>query len=134
MLEFETIREPVATKQHKCSLCGQNIKKGKKYVYRAAKYDGKFFTEYLHLDCCTIINEYCSEIDNEYDQDAIAEWWIDIKCHNCKKYYTEPCVKTCEFFNSGTCSDRTANGKCKAAETCEIWDKYCWCTQYEPEK
>lgn len=133
MLDFETIKTPVAAKQHKCSLCGGNIEKGEKYVYHAGKYDGYFFTEYLHMDCQDVISEYCSEVDFEYNEDDIAEWWRDEKCHNCKKYYSDPCEKTCEFFNGGDCDDRTADGKCKAADTCNIWDRYCWCTQYEAE-
>lgn len=132
MLEFETIKEPVAAKQHKCSLCGGIIEQGEKYLYRTAKYNDYFFTEYLHFDCHAVIDEYCSTINNEYDQDDIAEWWKYAKCLNCKKYYTEPCEKTCEFFDGGTCSDRTSNGKCKCSEPCDIWDRYCWCTQYEP--
>lgn len=133
MLDFETIKKPVAAKQHKCSLCGGIIKQGEKYLYRAAKYDGEFFTEHLHFDCAEVINEYCSTVDNEYSQDDIAEWWKDVKCYNCKKYYTEPCEKTCEFFDGGACSDRTSDGKCKCSEPCDIWDRCCWCTQYEPE-
>lgn len=134
LLEFETIKEPVAAKQYKCSLCGLKIEKGEKYAYRAAKYDGYFFTEYLHFDCRAVISEYGSEVDSEYNQDDIAEWWNDAKCHNCKKYYTEPCENAlCEFFDGGNCCDMAVDGKCKCSEPCDIWDRYCWCTQYEPE-
>ncbi len=136
MLEFVTRKEQVAAKQHKCSLCGQNIEKGEKYSYCAAKYEDNFYTEHLHIDCQAVIDEYCSEVDCEYNQDDIAEWWEETKCHNCKNYYTEQCEKTCEFagwFTEGTCDDRTEDGKCKASDICDIWDRYCWCTQYEPE-
>lgn len=84
MLEFYNTRYPKAMKQHKCEFCGKIIEKGERYFYYAGKYDGRFFTTKYCLICEKITSEYCSEIDNEYDEDEVREWLHDKHCHDCK--------------------------------------------------
>ena len=84
MLEFYNTRYPKAMKQYKCEFCGKIIEKGERYFYYAGKYDGRFFTTKYCLICEKITSEYCSEVDNEYDEDEVREWLHDKYCHGCK--------------------------------------------------
>jgi len=106
MLEFYTSRIPIARKEHECELCGGKINKGERYSYESGKYDGGFFVRKLHLDCYNILDEYCREVDCEFDYDLITDWWRDWHCNKCKYYDTD------------FCDD---NGM----------DRICWCTKFE---
>ena len=52
-MSFEKIRETVRTarKDHSCIWCNMPIEAGEKYLDRAYKFEGSFYTDKLHLDC-----------------------------------------------------------------------------------
>ena len=85
MLEFNTYREPIAKKDHKCLLCGEAIRAGEKYVRFSGKYDGLMFDNKLHPMCNRMISEYCyAHDDNEYTEDKVLEWVQEIFCYDCE--------------------------------------------------
>ena len=141
MLEFVTYRQPVARKEYVCDLCNGKIMVGEKHVYQAGKFDGEFFSVRLHRACNAVIDEYCRDTGyGEYDEDAIEDWWRAYKCDGCKHYYQESCdCRECNnpAINTGKLQDKSCRsyykGKRRQGETCDVMDKGCWCTKYEPE-
>lgn len=85
MLEFQNYSERNARKEHKCSLCGETILAGEKYVRFSGKYDGQMFDQKLHISCERMISECCiAHDDNEYTEDEVAEWLQEIVCSECE--------------------------------------------------
>ena len=64
MLEFQNYSEPIARKDYKCFLCGEEIHAGEKYVRFSGKYDGMMFDNKFHLLCNRMIEEYCRANEN----------------------------------------------------------------------
>lgn len=87
MLEFWTIREPIAKKDHVCDLCGERIRTGERYVRFSGKYDGWMFDHKHHIVCDRLIKEYCDWVgDNEYDPDSVLDMIRERVCWNCNHY------------------------------------------------
>ena len=45
MLDFSSIKQPTAIKDHRCSLYGGNIHAGEKYIRFSGRYEGEMFKE-----------------------------------------------------------------------------------------
>ena len=85
MLEFLTMTQPKARKQHKCYLCNYPIVYGERYVRFSGKYDGEFFDNCYHAECDELIDSYCDDVmDSEWDHDAIIDWLSDRYCRECQ--------------------------------------------------
>jgi len=85
MIEFETMAQPKARKQHKCYLCGYPIVYGERYFRHSGKCDGEFFDNCYHEECSDLIESYCREfMETEWDRDAISEWLSDRYCRDCR--------------------------------------------------
>jgi len=85
-MEFYSDEIHKARKIHRCMLCGHNIEVGEKYHRQAGKYDGDFFDRCLHNECDKMIEEYCSETnENEFDESGVSDWLNDIYCYECDK-------------------------------------------------
>lgn len=105
MMEFYSSYTPIAKKPHTCEMRGGVINPGERYSYEAGKYDGDFFQRKLHLDCLSVLSDFCSEVDCEFTYDEILDWWRDKHCYRCKK------------FDDGECFEMT---------------HVCWCKNFEP--
>lgn len=85
MLEFQNYSEPIARKDYKCFLCGEEIHTGEKYVRFSGKYDGIMFDHKFHLLCSRMIEEYCRANDEtEYTEDSVFEWVQETFCYDCE--------------------------------------------------
>ena len=127
MMSFYASKNPTARKPHICEMCGEIIKKGEVYSKESGKWDGKLFTRKMHLECLDVLDEYCSEVDNEFVWDEVTEYWHDKYCRKCVHFYPE--CNPEEGCNPNDCPDKMGN-KCTAAEPCDIMDRVCWCTKY----
>lgn len=130
-MDFYDSHSPVAKKKHKCEMCGGDILPGERYSYETGKWDGEFFVRKMHLDCASVLDEYCSEVDSEFDWDSVSDFWRDGHCPECKHYYPE-CKPEAD------CTPETCfaykNGKCTEGETCDRdFDHGCWCSKFEKE-
>lgn len=85
MLDFYTIQKPKARKDYTCDICGGKITKGETYQKCGGKYDGYMFDYKYCLPCAAFAEAYCSEVENEYDEDAIHKWLAE------KEYSKCPC-------------------------------------------
>ena len=84
MLEFYTISNPKAKKEHTCDLCGGRIGIGEKYVRNAGKYSGDMFDCKYHAGCYDIIQTYCLEVGaDEYDEQSVCDWLREEICPEC---------------------------------------------------
>lgn len=54
---------PVARKEHKCSLCGKNIKPGEKYHRQTLVYDGDVYDWVEDLECQKATDVVCERLD-----------------------------------------------------------------------
>ena len=70
---------PKARKEHKCSYCGEIIKKGETYDLTTCVFDGDIYDWKAHLDCIAIVHKLkmydgCDEgLDSETFQEYIRE-------------------------------------------------------------
>lgn len=137
-MEFYNETFPVAKKEHTCEMCGEVIHIGEQYSREVGKYEGELFTRKLHQKCKSILTDFIDDTGaDEFDYDEIKQWWHDTYCYKCKSYY-----HTCESVmadgycetSSVNCPERTADGRCKADETCDEMTRMCWCENYEPIK
>ena len=92
-----------ARKDHTCTLCGDNIKKGSSYETNAAKVEGCFFYGRYHHECAQMI-EFAvgSGGECEYTMDDINETIREKFCWNCPD--DEDCelsYKKCEKILKG---------------------------------
>ena len=94
MLDFYTDKIVKAKKDHKCSLCGQEIPAGEVYHRRSMKNDGFFFDLCYHDSCCRLLNEFCRiECVDEYTEDEVAEWLRKNACCDCCDCpYQDDCI------------------------------------------
>lgn len=93
MLDFYTITEPKARKNHTCDLCCRTIHKGEVYHRYSGKYNGDMFDSKYHLHCRNIIKAYCEAMgDPEYDEESISDWLHDIHCIPCEHYENDDCT------------------------------------------
>jgi hypothetical protein len=53
--EFQSIREVLTRKPHRCEECRTNLPAGSRAVYIAGKYEGDMFSMYLCLVCNAMI-------------------------------------------------------------------------------
>lgn len=84
MLEFYTINNPKAKKEHVCDLCGDKIGISEKYVRFSGKIHGEMFDDKYHSGCYEIIETYCMEVgDDEYDAQSIHDWLREEICPKC---------------------------------------------------
>ena len=60
--EFESLTDPKARKEHKCSDCGGTIRIGERYEYFACKFNGEIHVEKRCADCRFIVHEVGSSI------------------------------------------------------------------------
>lgn len=101
-MEFYTEMEVKARKPHRCHICGDEIPIGAMYSRESGKYDGEFFDRCTCNDCYTHRNEYCSEVDNEYDVWAISDYLQEEYCLKiCSEEEREECdreVWHCPFL------------------------------------
>lgn len=87
MLEFWTIKEPIARKNHVCSLCNGVIQTGEQYVRFSGRYDGQMFDYKHHIVCDKLIKAYCDwACDSEYDPDNVIDMIRERVCWNCNHY------------------------------------------------
>ncbi len=134
MMEFYEQKEHRARKPHKCEMCGGEIKPGELYSCETGKWDGDFFVRKMHPECVAVLNEYCAEVDNEFDYDSIAEYWREHYCERCVHLWPEcepekGCPKKSE-----PCSSRNSAGKCTGGDSCDKMTRICWCELFEEKK
>ena len=80
---FNTTEIKAARKNHRCELCSKHIKIGESYFRQSGKWEGEFFDICLHPICDKIVGEYCSEVENEWDDDRVLEWIQNTICDYC---------------------------------------------------
>lgn len=81
MLEFWTLEEHFAQKDHMCDLCNTLIFKGTKYKRYSGKADGYFFDECYHMHCHNMIMSSLDyHGDDEYDSDSVEEFIVEEVC------------------------------------------------------
>ena len=73
MAEFinDTLR--IARKEHRCTFCGDVIKKGERYRFMTYVDGGKLYTDKYHENCAFAISQNCDYGDDEYFTDEIME-------------------------------------------------------------
>lgn len=91
MMEFYNESTHRARKERTCEGCGKVIQVGERYSNQRGKYDGDFFTRDLCLPCDTILANYCSEVDNEFNWDDVEEYAQECVCYKCQRYKDEDC-------------------------------------------
>lgn len=138
MMEFYTSNKVKARKVHVCEMCGGQINPGEEYQRESGKYDGEFFDRKLHLDCLSVLEEYCSNVDTEFTYEDVYEYWVETYCHSCKHFYPEckpddECKEALAGLESEKQCEFSKNGRCTAADACSEHDRHCWCTKYEKE-
>ena len=79
-MEFYTEKMVKARKQHRCHICGCEISIGEVYSRESGKYDGAFFDRCTCGDCYNHRDEYCSEVEPEYDDWAICDYLQEAYC------------------------------------------------------
>ena len=85
MLEFSSMSERIARKNHICDLCGEVITIGEKYNRYSGKYEGEMFDMKHHLMCREIIYQFCDDTDScEYTESEILEWLQEKICYECE--------------------------------------------------
>ena len=95
MMEFYTEKMVKARKDHICHLCGDEITKGAEYFRESGKFDGDFFDRCTCPDCYTHRNEYCSEVENEYDDWAVHDYLCEEYCQSiCTDEEREDCEQS----------------------------------------
>lgn len=96
MLEFYDHALPIARKHHVCEYCNKEIVPGEQYSVESGKYLGDFFTRKLCLCCKKILDDYCSNVDFEFDWYDVDEYLSDKFCSNCSEALTiEGCNIDC---------------------------------------
>ena len=79
-MEFYTEQEVKARKTHRCHICGDVISIGTMYSRESGKYDGAFFDRCTCKDCYRHRNEYCAEVEDEYDSWCISDYLQEEYC------------------------------------------------------
>jgi len=57
----------IASKEHKCTWCGEQIEKGEAYHYYTGIHDGHFQTTHLHIECSDELAEKASYWGEDYE-------------------------------------------------------------------
>jgi len=138
-MSFQKEKKYKANKDHVCDICNGTIKKGTGYIRKTVNADGDGFCEFKEcMGCQKVISEYCNS--KEYDQcegyssEYIQEWWMDVKCNNCKYKYL-PCEQVegagCPTGDCEKCDYYTRYGTCRGGDTCSEMTRYSWCEKYE---
>lgn len=98
MIDFYTLKYPVAKKEHKCSLCGGTIKIGEQYKRYSGKYEGDMFDHKYCADCERCLNYYLDvSKENEYSEDWISDTLQEDFCHDCiHGFRIDDCLDDCE--------------------------------------
>ena len=91
MLDFYSAALPIARKEHSCEYCSKAINVGEQYSVESGKYDGDFFSRKLCLCCKNILDEFCLEVDQEFDWDEVTEYLSDKHCSGCSKREYDSC-------------------------------------------
>lgn len=73
MAEFinDTLR--IARKEHRCTFCGDVIKKGERHQCWTYVDGGKVYTDKYHENCAYAISQNCESGDEEYSTGEIME-------------------------------------------------------------
>lgn len=126
-----------AVKARQCHLCGEEIAAGDGYFHKAGRKDGEFWNTEECDDCQQVIQAFlgdCTSPSEGYNEDLIAEWWVEHKCVICKRRFPV-CVPdaSCGDGRCGPCTERTTYGTCMADVRCDKMTHSCRCTKFEKE-
>lgn len=83
-MEFYSENKRIAKKDYTCSLCYGKIKAGEKYFRETGKWDGEFFSRAMHIQCHMMVDEYCAEVEPEYTNDDVQDYFLDEYCSQCE--------------------------------------------------
>ena len=103
MTNFERQDWRYARKSHKCTLCGETIQSGERYLRYVVKTDGEFYDDCYHAGCVDILEAFYdwNGHDREYTFDGVEDWLRD-QCQDvCKKWLDCRCnIFRCEAIRS----------------------------------
>lgn len=113
-LEFWSVAEPKAKKEHECLLCGCKIKVGEKYHRFSGKNDDGMFDDKFHLECARIIKAFMLDCrEDEWTADWVFDWLHGQVCVDCERYEDnveegEPDCNVYIYPHEGYCDKVTA--------------------------
>lgn len=80
MMDFYNSTFNKARKEHICECCGRTIEKGQHYFRQRGKFYGEFFDRCICIVCESVMNDFCSEVDNEFSYDQLYD---HVQCACC---------------------------------------------------
>jgi hypothetical protein len=132
-----------ARKEHKCDICHGVIKAGEQYhdiACNSANDESVVYWGKECMACQPVIRDFLGSSYYDscegYCDEYIQEWWLDVKCRECKHRWL-PCVpdNVCRYeFMTGEdnhCPERTKHNTCMDGDTCDDMTHYCRCEKYE---
>lgn len=96
-MEFYNEKIVTARTEHKCECCGKTIAVGEKYCRQNGKWEGDFFSRAYCITCDGVVGDYCCEVDNEFDYEAVADHAQEKFCQNCPNRNRDT-DEECELF------------------------------------
>jgi len=102
MSEILTNEQRKARKQHKCSLCGEDILKGTDYIYVSFTHDGHIYTDKLHIHCDAMWHYWISKFGtlDEYTNEDIL---YGIREDVCEQICDRDQLEECDLTTSLSC-------------------------------
>lgn len=101
---FHAINTPVARKPWKCSLCGEYVKPGDRYVLYTWRQTTRIDTFRFHPVCYYIVKHYCKlEKTNLFTPEAVNAWLKTRRhCRLCKApvCHKWKCEKVAKWVNA----------------------------------
>lgn len=73
MMDFYNSTFNKARKVHECECCGRLIEKGQHYFRQRGKFYGEFFDRCICIICEGVMNDFCSEVENEFSYDQLHD-------------------------------------------------------------
>lgn len=90
---FHTTNTPVALKEWTCSLCGEPVEKGKRYVRYTWRKQYEIDDLPFHAECWSIVQAYCKAMDDNIFAIEDINAWTQTLPH-CIKCRTKTCHKS----------------------------------------